>query len=211
MTDFLSVDPSVALNIHLCHADCHACYIRNTFLCAPSTTSLLVTIIGASIYHNYIYSCFVCLFVLFSSVVVFFSLEKALRPVPEKFTGSEGLRRFTHCEGCSQGVVLGRNWFNRSPYYISKRQQISSVPEVQEASVIVWQPFVCQVALRGLVVPASKCHEDYGFNTAKRIFIHVCLLIALFSILVFGCLETDDRSCRRLRHCLLVNMCKQFY
>ena len=109
MTDFLSVDPSVALNIHLCHADCHACYIRNTFLCAPSTTSLLVTIIGASIYHNYIYSCFVCLFVLFSSVVVFFSLEKALRPVPEKCTGGEGLRRFAHCEGCSQGVVLGRN------------------------------------------------------------------------------------------------------
>ena len=68
-----------------------------------------------------------CLFVLFSSVVVFFSLEKALRPVPEKCTGSEGLRRFAPCEGCSQGVVLGRNWFNRSPYYISKRQQISSV------------------------------------------------------------------------------------
>ena len=34
------------------------------FLCAPSTTSLLVTIIGASIYHNYIFSCFV-LFVCF--------------------------------------------------------------------------------------------------------------------------------------------------
>ena len=109
MTDFLSVDPTVASDIHLCLAGCHARYVRNTLLCTPSTTSLLVTIIGASIYHNYIYSCFVCLFVLFSSVVVFFSLEKALRPVPEKCTGSEGLRRFAHCEGCSQGVVLGRN------------------------------------------------------------------------------------------------------
>ena len=38
-----------------------------------------------------------------------------------------------------------------------------------------------------------------------RSFIHVCLLIALFSILVFGCLESDDRSCRRLRHCSLIN------
>ena len=50
MTDFLSVDLSVALNIHLCHAGCHAR--------SPGTTSLLVTavvtIIGASIYHNYI-------------------------------------------------------------------------------------------------------------------------------------------------------------
>ena len=71
---------------------------------------------------------FVCLFDLFSLVVVFVSLDKALWPVPEKCTGSEGLRRFAPCEGCSQGVVLGRNWFNRSPYYISKRQQISSVP-----------------------------------------------------------------------------------
>ena len=70
---------------------------------------------------------FVSLFVLFSLVVVFFSSDKALLPVPEKCTGSEGLRRFAPCEGCSQGVVLGRNWFNRSPYYISKRQQISSV------------------------------------------------------------------------------------
>ena len=50
-----------------------------------------------------------------------------------------------------------------------------------------------------------QCHEDYGFNTAKRSFTHVCLLIALFSILVFDYLESDDRSCRRLRHCLLVN------
>ena len=46
MTDFMSVDLSVALNIHLCHAGCHAR--------APSTTYLLVTIIGASVYHNYI-------------------------------------------------------------------------------------------------------------------------------------------------------------
>ena len=74
MTDFLSVDPSVTLNIHLCHAR----YIGNTFLCAPTTTSLLMTIIGASIYHNYIFSCFFSrLFVLFSPVVVFFSLDKA--------------------------------------------------------------------------------------------------------------------------------------
>ena len=27
---------SVALNIHLCHAGCHARYIRKTFLCATS-------------------------------------------------------------------------------------------------------------------------------------------------------------------------------
>ena len=60
------------------------------------------------------------LFVLFSLVVVFFSLDKALCPV----------RSFAPCEGCSQGVLLGRNWFNRGPYYISKRQQISSVPLV---------------------------------------------------------------------------------
>ena len=39
----------------------------------------------------------------------------------------------------------------------------------------------------------------------KRSFIHVCLLITLFSILVFGCLESDDRSCLRLRYCSLVN------
>ena len=203
MTDFLSVDLSVALNIHLCHADCHACYIKNTF-CVRQVQHLFL---WPSLERPFIITTFsvVFLFFLFSLVVVFFSLDKVLLTVPEKCTGSKGLRRFAPCEGCSQGVVLGRNWFNRSPYYISKRQQISSVPEVQEASVIVWQPFVCQVALRGLVVPASKCHEDYGFNTAKRSFIHVFLLIALFSILVFGCLETDDRSCRRLRHCLLVN------
>ena len=62
MTDFLSVDPTVASDIHLCLAGCHARYVRNTLLCTPSTTSLLVTIIGASIYHNYIFSCFFCLF-----------------------------------------------------------------------------------------------------------------------------------------------------
>ena len=98
MTDFLSVDPSVALNIHLCHACCHARYIRNTPLCAPST-SLLVTIIGASIYHNYIFSCFLCLFVLFSLVV--FSSDKALWPVPEKCTGSDALWRFAPCNSKS--------------------------------------------------------------------------------------------------------------
>ena len=90
MTDFLPVDPSVALNIHLCHAGCYVCYIRNTFLFAPSTTSLLVTIIGASIDHNYIFSCFfVCLFCfhkqLFSSP--YMSLDKRCdrcqRNVPE--------------------------------------------------------------------------------------------------------------------------------
>ena len=58
----------------------------------------------------------------------------------------------------------------------------------------------------GLSCTGLKCHAYcYEFNTAKRSFIHVCLLIALFSILVFGCLESDDRSCRRLRHCSLVN------
>ena len=50
-----------------------------------------------------------------------------------------------------------------------------------------------------------KCHAYYEFKTPKRSFIHVCLFIPLFSILVFGCLESDDRSCRRLRHCSLVN------
>ena len=48
----------------------------------------------------------------------------------------------------------------------------------------------------GLVEQASNVMQ----NTAKRSFKHVCLLIALFSILVFVCLEADDRSCRRLRH-----------
>ena len=58
----------------------------------------------------------------------------------------------------------------------------------------------------GLSCTGLKYHAScYEFNTAKRSFIHVCLLIALFSILVFGCLESDDRSCRRLRHCSLVN------
>ena len=56
----------------------------------------------------------------------------------------------------------------------------------------------------GLSCAGLKCHAYYEFNTAKRSFIHpvihVCLSIALFSILVFGCLESDDRSCRRL-HC----------
>ena len=98
MTDFLSVDPTVASDIHLCLAGCHARYVRNTLLCTPSTTSLLVTIIGASIYHNYIFSCF----------FVFFA-----------FTSS-----------C---FLLLRQ--KRRPYYSSKRQQISSVSYVQEASV----------------------------------------------------------------------------
>ena len=51
-------------------------------------------------------------------------------------------------------------------------------------------------ALRGEVVQASNAmHHN----------IHVCLLIPLFSILVVGCLESDDRSCWRLRHSSLVN------
>ena len=54
-------------HIHLCHAGCRARNVRNIFLCAPSTTSLLVTIIGASIYHNYIFSCFFVFFVFTSS------------------------------------------------------------------------------------------------------------------------------------------------
>ena len=36
-----------------------------------------------------------------------------------------------------------------------------------------------------------KCHAYYKFNTERRSFIHVCLLIALFSILVFTSLESD--------------------
>ena len=45
------------------------------------------------------------------------------------FSGHAGRdNTFAPFEGCSQGVVLGRNLFNRSSYYITKRQQISSVP-----------------------------------------------------------------------------------
>ena len=66
-------NPSVALNIHLCYAGCHARYIRNTFLCAPTTTSLLITI-----YHNYIFSCFFfCLFVLQLSLLAGFYFRHA--------------------------------------------------------------------------------------------------------------------------------------
>ena len=86
--DIFSVSWPNRLQGHLCHAGCHARYIRNTFLFAPSTTSLLVTTMGAFIYHNYIFSCFfVCLFVLFSLVVVLFSLDKSkkCRKVLENF------------------------------------------------------------------------------------------------------------------------------
>ena len=47
----------------------------------------------------------------------------------------------------------------------------------------------------GLSCTGLKCHEYYEFNTAKRSFIHVCLLIPLFSILVFGCLESAASDC----------------
>ena len=175
------------------------------FLCAPSTTSLLVTIIGASIYHNYIFSCFFVCFVFTSSC--FFSLDKALLPVPEKCiecTGSEGLRRFAPCEGCSQGVVLGRNWFNRSPTTSQTATDFFSPVGARGLCNCV-TAFRVSSSAAGFSCTGLKRHEDYGFNTAKRNFIHVCLLIALFSILGFGCLESDDRSCGRLRHCLLVN------
>ena len=62
-----------------------------------------------------------------------------------------------------------------------------------------------QSSAAGLSCTSLKCHAYYEFDTAKRSLSHVCLLIALFSTLVFGCLESDDRSCRRLRHCSLVN------
>ena len=58
MTDFLSVDPRfsyVTPVVTLTTSEILSC-------CAPSTTSLLVTIIGASVYHNYILQLF-CLFV----------------------------------------------------------------------------------------------------------------------------------------------------
>ena len=59
----------------------------------------------------------------------------------------------------------------------------------------------------GLSCTGLKCYASgYEFNTAKRSFIRVCLLIVFFSILLFGCLKSDDRSCRRLRHCSLVNI-----
>ena len=158
------------------------------FLCAPSTFSVVLF----------------CLFVLFSSVVVFFSLEKALRPVPEKCTASEGLRRFAPCEGCSQGEVLGRNWFNRSPTTSQTATDFFSPVGARGLCNCV-TAFRVSSSATGLSCTGLKCHAYYEFNTAKRSFIHVCLLIALFSILVFGCLESDDRSCRRLRHCSLVN------
>ena len=65
--------------------------------------------------------------------------EKKARVFEERhsaaFSGHAGRdNTFAPCEGCSQGVVLGRNGLNGSPYYISKRQQISSVSWVQEAS-----------------------------------------------------------------------------
>lgn len=151
MTDFLSVDLSVALNIHLCHAGCHAR--------APSTTYLLVTIIGASIYHNYI-------------TTGFFSRHAF--PL--------------HCRFF---------WGELSPHL--------------RLFLMIWGLCNCVTAFpvsssaAGLSCTGLKCHEYYECNTAKRSFIHVYLLIPLFSILVFGCLEADDRSCRRLRHCSLVN------
>ena len=46
----------------------------------------------------------------------------------------------------------------------------------------------------GLSCTSLKCHAYYEFNTAKRSFVHDCLLITLFSILVSGCLESDVRS-----------------
>ena len=99
---------SYILNIHLCHADCHARYIRNTFLRSP------------------------------------------------------------------------RGLFN------------------------CLTAFLVSSSAAALSCTGLKCHACFEFNTAKRSFTHVCL-IALFSVLVFVFLESDDRSCRRLRHCSLVN------
>ena len=70
--------------------------------------------------------------------------------------------------------------------------------------------FCVSSSAEGLSCTALKCDAYYEFDTAKRSFIRVCLLIAIFSILVFGCLESDDRNCRRLRHCLLVNSSSKY-
>ena len=64
--------------------------------------------------------------------------------------------------------------------------------------------FLVSSSAAALSCTGLKCHACFEFNTAKRSFTHVCL-IALFSVLVFVFLESDDRSCRRLRHCSLVN------
>ena len=65
--------------------------------------------------------------------------------------------------------------------------------------------FFCPVGARGLCNCVTAFRVSSSAAGLKRSFIHVCLLTALFSVLVFGCLESDDHSSRRLRHCSLVN------
>ena len=46
--------------------------------------------------------------------------------------------------------------------------------------------FCVSSSAAGLSCTGLKCQAYYEFNTAKRSFINVCLLIVLFSILVFS-------------------------
>ena len=54
-------------------------------------------------------------------------------------------------------------------------------------------------------VQASNVMHIMNSTPQNAVFIHVCLFIAFFGILVFCCLESDYRSRRLLRHCSLVN------
>ena len=65
--------------------------------------------------------------------------------------------------------------------------------------------FFWPVGARGLCNCLTAFRVSSSAAGLKRSFIHVCLLTALFSVLVFGCLESDDQSSRRLRHCSFVN------
>ena len=66
------------MNIHLCHADCHACYIRNTF-CVRQVQHLFS---WPSLELPFIITTFsvvlFCLFVLFSSGSCFLLLRKSV-------------------------------------------------------------------------------------------------------------------------------------
>ena len=100
------------------------------------------------------------------------------------------------------GISGVSHWIKDQPFWINKilRDKGSKFssrlePGIKNLGKITRSAMKKYTALR-------PCYE---FNTAKRSFIHVCLLIAFFSVLVFGSLESDDRSCRRLPHCSLVN------
>ena len=106
MTDFLSVDLSVALNIHLCHADCHACYIKNTF-CVRQVQHLFL---WPSLERPFIITTFLvvlfCLFVLFSSGSCFLLLRKSVE------TGArEMYRKWRPPTFCTAVKVVPKVWY----------------------------------------------------------------------------------------------------